>query len=117
MYRTPLYGRMNDGGETMSEKMVSVTQKKAATCQLETTIKLFMENRDLISAYTLCCAADGVLEGIYVNQRDEILGKQRDKSVSPSSMHFSWAEEMEIRIKPEYRNEVFRALNAPQHFS
>ena len=106
----------NEQGETMSEKIVTVTKKNAATCQLETSIKLFMENRDLISVYTLCCAADGILEGIYDNQRDEIVRKRRDKSVSPSSMHFSWTEEIEIAIKPEHRNKVFRALHAPRNF-
>lgn len=100
----------------MTENTVTVDKRIAATCQLETAIKLFLENRDLVSAYTLCCAADGILEGIYTNERGEILQKNRDQSSTPDNMHFSVVEEMEIRIKPEHRNEVFRALNAPQNF-
>ena len=100
----------------MDQKMVTVTKQEAAACQLETAIKLFLENRDLISAYTLCCAADGILEGIYKNERDDILKRQLDQPVSVDSLRFSWAEEMEIRIRPEHKKEVFRILNAPQNF-
>ena len=100
----------------MDQKMVTVTKQEAATCQLETAIKLLLENRDLISAYTLCCAADGILEGIYKNEREDILKIQRDQPVSIDSLRFSWAEEMEIRIRPEHKKEVFRILNAPQNF-
>ena len=100
----------------MVEKKVIVSKKDAATCQLETAVKLFFENRDLISAYTLCCAADNILEGIYSNERDEILKKQLERSPTPGSFRFSWGEEVEMRIKPEHRREVFRALNSAQNF-
>ena len=94
----------------------TVNKKEAATCQLETAIKLFLENRDLVSAYTLCCAADGILEGIYHNERDEILRRQRDQSTPSNRFRVSWGEELENRIKPEHQKEVFRLLNAPQNF-
>ena len=100
----------------MTDTTKTVTKKEAATCQLETAIKLLLENRDLISAYTLCCAADGILEGIYENERDEILQRQCDQSTSLDNFRFSWGEELKIRIKPEHRREVFRVLNAPQNF-
>ena len=93
-----------------------VTKREAATCQLETAIKLFLENRDLISAYTLCCAADGILEGIYKNERTAILSRQQNQSADPSNIRFSWKEEWEIRLKPEYKQEGFRLLNLPQNF-
>ena len=100
----------------MPEATRTVTKREAATCQLETAIKPFLENRDLISAYTLCCAADGILEGIYKNKRDEILQGQRDQSVPLEDLRFSWGEELEMRIKPEHQKEVFRLLNAQQNF-
>ena len=93
-----------------------VTKREAATYQLDTAIKLFLENRDLISAYTLCCAADGILEGVYKNDRTAILSRQRDYSGESRNFHFSWKEEWEIRFKPEYRKEGFRFLNAVQNF-
>ena len=93
-----------------------VTKQEAATYQLETAIKLFFENRDLISAYTLCCAADGILEGIYKNNRTEILSRQRERLTNPSNFCFSWREEWEILFKPEYQKEGFRLLNKPQNF-
>ena len=109
-------GGKNYRPDTEAEKMVTVSKAEAATCQLETAIKLYLENRDLISAYTLCCAADGILEGIYKNERDEILKNQIDQSVTPDRSRLSWAEEVEAQIKPEHRKEVFRKLHAPQNF-
>ena len=108
---------MNDWGKTVAQKRVTVTKREAATCQLETAIKLFLENRDLISAYTLCCAADGILEGIYRNERGEILKNRLDQSIVPGGLRFSWGEEVEIRIKPEHQKEVFLVLNSAQNFS
>ena len=93
-----------------------VTKKEAATSQLETAIKLFLENRDLISAYTLCCAADGILEGIYKNKRGEVLRHQRERLADPGNFRFSWREEWDIRIEPEHRQKVFRLLNEAQNF-
>ena len=100
----------------MPDKEITVTKREAATSQLETAIKLFLENRDLISAYTLCCASDGILEGIYENERAAILGRQRDQSVDSSQFRFSWREEWKIRLKPEYQKEGFKLLNEAQNF-
>jgi len=93
-----------------------VTKRQAATSQLETAIKLFLENRDLISAYTLCCAADGILEGIYTNDRMEILSRQREQLHEPTNFRFSWKEEWEIRIKSAHQKEAFQLLNQAQNF-
>ena len=103
-------------GEIMVENERIVTKRQAAASQLETAIKLFFENRDLISAYTLCCAADGILEGVYQNDRGEILRRQREKLADPGDFRFSWKEEWDIRIKPEHRKEVFKLLNEAQNF-
>ena len=100
----------------MFDEEMKVSKRQAATRQLETAIKLFLENRDLISAYTLCCAADGILEGIYQNDRAEILDRQREQLTEPSDFRFSWKEEWEIRIKPEHRKEIFQRLNKAQNF-
>ena len=100
----------------MTESRVTVSKRDAATYQLETAIKLYLEDRDLISAYTLCCASDGILEGIYKNERDEILQRQRDEDTSFESVDVSWGEVLEHQIRPEHKKEVYRVLNAPQNF-
>lgn len=100
----------------MTETKSIVTKQKAATCQLETAIKLFLENRDLISAYTLCCAADSIIQGIYKNDRVRILSRQKERSPDLRSFRFSWREEWEIRLKPEYQKEGFRLINEAQNF-
>lgn len=100
----------------MSPEIVTTTKKEAATCQLETAIKLFLENRDLISSYTLCCAADGILEGIYENKRDDILNQQFHQSDQSGSLRFSFSEELEMQVKPQYKKRVFQSLRAAQNF-
>lgn len=100
----------------MSERKKRVTKRDVATCQLETAIKLFLEDRDLISAYTLCCAADGILEGIYKNKRTAILSRQHNQSADPSNIRFLLKEEWGNRLKPEYKKEGFRLLNEAQNF-
>ena len=93
-----------------------VGKREAATVQIDTAIKLYLENRDLISAYTLSAAANGILEGVYENERDAILARQRAGLPDQGDFRFSWKEEWEIRIKPEHRKEGFRLLNAAQNF-
>ena len=100
----------------MAESRITVSKRDAATHQLETAIKLYLENRDLISAYTLCCASDGILQGIYENKRGEIIQKQRKEEASLRRVEVSWREELENQIRPEFKKEVFHALNAPQNF-
>ena len=100
----------------MADKKRNISKKEAATVQLDTAIKLFFENRDLVSAYTLCSAADGILEGIYKNERATIMARQYDKYGEAKMFRFSWNEEWEIRFKPEYKKEGFRLLNATRNF-
>lgn len=94
----------------------TVSKQVAASAQLDTAIKLFFENRDLISAYTLASAADGILEGIYQNKRSEIINRQDWNFGDRRQGRFSWNEEWEIRLKPEYKKPGFRLLNAVQNF-
>ena len=100
----------------MTSKKTTITKQEAARSQLETAIKLYFENRDLISAYTLCSAANGILEGIYENEREIIIAKQLDRHSEPTEIQYSWNEEWEMRFKPEYLIESFRLLNATQNF-
>lgn len=100
----------------MADSKSDITKREAATAQLDTAIKLFFENRDLVSAYTLCAAADGILEGIYKNERATIMTRQYKKHGDAKMLRFSWSEELEIRLKPEYKREGYRLINATQNF-
>ncbi len=100
----------------MIEESMKVTKQEAATQQLETAIKLFFENQSLISAHTLSGAAYGILEGIYKNNRTEILNRQLERSKAPSNVHSSWNEELSMRFKKEDQKEVFKYLNKTQNF-
>lgn len=100
----------------MTERQITVSKRDAATYQLETAIKLYLENRDLISAYTLCCASDGILQGIYENERHDIIQKQHNQEAGLGSVEVSWREELDNQIKPEYKKKLIGVLNAPQNF-
>lgn len=95
---------------------INITKFEAATIQLEMAIKIFFEARDTVSPYTLACAADGILEGIYKSKRSEILSQQLSTSPNHKRLQFSWNEEIQIRIKEEHHKEAFTLLNRPQNF-
>lgn len=96
-----------------SSEPVSVSKKEAATAQLETAIKLYFENRDLISAYTLMGAADGILEGIWTKEQNRIQAR-RFQNGQPAG--FSFSEEWSMRIKDEYQKLGWSLLHATRNF-
>jgi hypothetical protein len=91
----------------------SITKKQAATAQLETAIKLFFENRDLISAYTLMAASDGILDGIWENEGPWI---QQRRITDGKPVQFTFREEWGFRIKDEHKKLGWELLNATQNF-
>lgn len=94
----------------------SISKQHAAHVQLDMAIKLYFEHLDLVSAYTLAAAADGILEGIYKNQRDEILSKQFARKKPEDRLRFAMSEEFEILIKSQHFDEAVKALRHPQNF-
>ncbi len=72
----------------MDATVIMVAKRQAAVAQLETAIKLFFENRDLVSAFTLTAAADGILEGIWQNERtDHQERRARDGRITRGSFY------------------------------
>lgn len=91
----------------------TITKKLAAQVQLETAIKLYFENRDLVSAFTLCSASDGILEGIWSKEQTNIRAKTY---VPGKEIKFSAKEEWDFQIKDEYKKDGWYYYNRAQNF-
>lgn len=102
---------MKDG----SKKKV-ISKIDAATSQLETAIKLFFEGRDILSAYTLCCAADGILEGLWQSMRHTILLQRGFNPNYPPPEQQSMKEIWDDHLVPEFKKESIPRINATQNF-
>lgn len=93
---------------------ITVSNRRAATVQLETAIKLYFENRDLISAYTLASAADGILEGIWKHEQTAIT-ERREAEGKP--VRFTLNGEFARRLNPDVKpKEGFEYLYKAQNF-
>lgn len=91
-----------------------LTRKDVVTTQLETAIKLFFEQRDMVSAHTLASAADEILEDLFEHRKEEILKRRGDKG--KEGIYTSWENLFELYVKPEYRSEWFKKMRDPQNF-
>jgi hypothetical protein len=101
-------------GLKVQQTKITITKQQAAAVQLETAIKLFFENRDLVSAFTLTAAADGILEGIWQNERDEHIERRaRDGRTIRGTL----SEEWNARLNPDVpKGEGFSYLYKHQNF-
>jgi len=93
-----------------------ISKFDAATSQLETAIKLFFEGRDILSAYTLCCAADGILEGLWKEKREALLISRGLYPAAPPPSQQSIRELWDDYVIPEHKSEAFMIINRTQNF-
>lgn len=97
-------------------KKITISKISAAESQLETAIKLFFEGRDLLSAYTLSAAADGILEGLWRSHRRSTLSERGIHPDYPPPEQQSWREIIDDMIVPEHKKEALSAFNRTQNF-
>lgn len=97
-------------------KKVTISKTSAAESQLETAIKLFFEGRDILSAYTLSAAADGILEGLWSSRRKTILSERGIHPDCPPPEQQSWREIFDDMIVPEHKKEAISLFNRTQNF-
>lgn len=95
---------------------IIISKLDASASQLETAIKLFFEGRDILSAYTLCCAADGILEGLWETWRGRILQDRGIHPDYPPPDQQSWKEIMNDLLVPEHKKEAITLFNKTQNF-
>jgi hypothetical protein len=86
-----------------------ITKIEAAEKQLDSAIKLFFENVDHLSCYTLAAASREITDDLCDKRKNERLG-------DPQKVRLSFRDELEILIKPEHLKEAMRLFKKPQNF-
>ena len=87
-----------------------VTKIGAAEKQLDTAIKLFFENLDHLSSYTLAAASREITDDLCEKRKSEIYRSELERLGDPQRVRLSFRDEMEILIKPEHLKEAMRLL-------
>jgi hypothetical protein len=93
-----------------------ITKIEAAERQLDTAIKLFFENVDLLSSYTLAVASRELTDDLLSKRKDEVYLAELERLGDPQEVRLSYREEMEMLIKPEHRKEAQTLLRRKQNF-
>jgi hypothetical protein len=93
-----------------------ITKTDAAERQLNTAIRLFFENRDHLSSYTLAAASREVTDDVIHNQRSEIYQRELARVGDPLKVRLSYREELELHIKPEFHKNFFKLDHKWQNF-
>lgn len=93
----------------MSDSLLTIDKIGAAERQLNMAIRLFLEGTCPLSVHTLTSAANGILEALYLKDRDNIIRRQIDSG--RERVWFSIKEEMQILVKEEGHKDLFKAMN------
>jgi hypothetical protein len=93
-----------------------VTKIEAAEKQLDTAIKLFFENVDHLSSYTLAAASREITDDLCEKRKTELYRAELERLGDPQKVRLSFRDEIEILIKPEHLKEATRLLKKPQNF-
>jgi LmbE family N-acetylglucosaminyl deacetylase len=93
-----------------------ITKIQAAERQLDTAIKLFFENVDRLSCYTLAAASREITDDLCEKRKSELYRGELERLGDPQLIRLSFRDEMEILIKPEHIKEAMRLLKKPQNF-
>jgi hypothetical protein len=96
--------------------MTMITKIDAAEKQLNTAIRLFFENRDHLSSYTLAIASRGITDDLLGKQSDEIFRRELARLGDPTKVRLSSREQFRDLIKPEYHKEAQKLFNKRQNF-
>src|SRR6266851_10155922 len=93
-----------------------ITKVDAAEKQLDTAMRLFFENRDHLSSYTLAIASREITDDLLAKQSDEIFQRELARLGDPTKVRLSHREQFRDLIKPEYHKEAQKLFNRRQNF-
>jgi hypothetical protein len=93
-----------------------ITKIDAAERQLDTAIKLFFENVDHLSSYTLAAASREITDDLCDKKKSELFRSELERMGDPQKVFLSFRDEIEIRIKDEYHKEAFRLIKKNVNF-
>ncbi len=93
-----------------------ITKIEVAEKQLETAIKLFFENIDLLSAYTLAAASQEITDDLCEHRKEELFRAEFERIGDAQKVRLSFRYEMGIHIKTEYLKQAMGLIRKPQNF-
>jgi len=97
-------------------KQPVITKIQAAEQQLDTSIRLFFENIDYLSACTLAAASREITDDLCQKKKHELFREETARLGDPLKVHLSFREEMGIMIKPEFLNDAVKLFRKRQNF-
>jgi hypothetical protein len=96
---------------------IMITKTKAAEQQLNTAIRLFFEDRDHLSSYTLAAASREVTEGVIKIRCGKPFQRELVRVGDSLEVPLSYRETLDILIKPECdKKVVIEFFNKWQNF-
>jgi hypothetical protein len=93
-----------------------ITKIQAAEYQLDTAIRLFFENIDHLSSYTLAAASREITDDLCEKKTPELFQQEFTRVGDALKVRLSSREEVKIYIQDEYYNEAMRLFRARQNF-
>ena len=93
-----------------------VTKIGAAEKQLDTAIKLFFENVDHLSAYTLAAASSEITDDLCGRRENELFLSELERVGDAKKVRLSFRYEMGILVKSEYLKHAMDLIRKPQNF-
>ena len=107
---------MNGQVSQRQHKQPVITKIQAAEQQLDTSIRLFFENIDYLSACTLAAASREITDDLCQKKKHELFREETARLGDPLKVHLSFREEMGITIKPEFLNDAVKLFRKRQNF-
>jgi hypothetical protein len=93
-----------------------ISKIQAAENQLDTAIRLFFENLDHLSSYTLAAASREITDDLCEEKKDEIFRAELARVGDPLKVRLSFREEFRIHIKDQYYKQATRLSRRIQNF-
>jgi hypothetical protein len=93
-----------------------ITKMQAAEQQLDMAIRLFFENIDHLSSYTLAAASREITDDLCAKKKSEIFQAELSRLGGPLEVRLSFRQEMEIFIKDEHYKDAMKLFRARQNF-
>ena len=93
-----------------------ITKIKAAEQQLDTSIRLFFENIDHLSSYTLAAASREITDDLCEKREHELFQEEFARLGDALEVRLSFREEMRILIKDEYLKKAIKLFRKRQNF-
>jgi hypothetical protein len=93
-----------------------ITKLEAAEQQLDTAIRLFFENIDHLSSYTLAAASREITDDLCEKKKHELLQEEFARLGDALEVRFSFREEIKIFIKDEYYKDAMKLFKKGKNF-